>query len=92
MVVAANRRAHTNHRTFEFWGAEIVIPGEGILAVLLDIEKAPAAEERGLLAAFLVRGINIVQPAALVTAGECLDYTAHRPSPHPLHGIRAQRH
>jgi hypothetical protein len=39
MVVAANRRAHTNHRTFEFWGAEIVVPGEGILAVLLDIEK-----------------------------------------------------
>jgi hypothetical protein len=40
MVVAANSRAQTNHRTFEFPGAVTVVPAEEMLAVLLDIESS----------------------------------------------------
>jgi hypothetical protein len=59
MVVAANSRAHTNHRTFDFSGAEVVNPGAGMLAVLLDIEKTPAAGERtNSFAALLLRGVK----------------------------------
>jgi hypothetical protein len=37
MVVAAKRRAQTNQRTLELCGAEVVKPGEAMLAVLLDM-------------------------------------------------------
>lgn len=37
MVVAAKSNAQTNHRMFVLWGAEVVNPRSGNLAVFVDI-------------------------------------------------------
>src|ERR1035441_11092459 len=42
MVVAANSRAQTNHRTLVLCGASVVRPVARKLAVLLDMNKTPA--------------------------------------------------
>src|ERR1035437_4362464 len=42
MVVAANSRAQTNHRTLVLCGASVVRPVARKLEVLLDMNKAPA--------------------------------------------------
>jgi hypothetical protein len=91
MVVAANSSAHTNHRTFEFSGAEIVAPGAGMLAVLLDIETLLRRRRDISFAARLLRGINFGAStrAYLLESGWI---TALTLNPHPLHGIRAKRH
>src|ERR1700722_18449516 len=47
MVVAAKSRAQTNHRMLDLSGAEVVMPGAAMLAVLLDMGEAPAGTSVG---------------------------------------------
>src|SRR5438067_9834382 len=83
MVVAANRRAQTNHRVFEFSGAATVDPGAAMLAVLLDIVELRRLRSINSFAALLLRGVKhcIASTRACLLESACAEAQAPKPIP-----------